>query len=323
MKNSKKLIIMYGPTGVGKTDTSLLLSTMTHIEIINGDVGQLYQPIAIGTAKPDWQQESVPHHLFDYCTTPKDITVVIYRKLLLDTAEAIWARGATPVIVGGSGFYIKSLFFPPKQSEFVYLEQKKDANLTSTSLDSCSTEELWNLLYQHDPKRAQELIIQDRYRIMRALELVQKGVKPSSVAPEYVPFPADVLVLFLSRPREELYQRINDRTETMMQQGWIDEVKPLLGTTWEPFLLRKKLLGYNDIIDYLKLDNPTPDNYEHLIVTIQQKTRNYAKRQCTFWRMLKKVLDTHFEYPSSAQEVDLTEKSTTLTKVLEAFLKGN
>ena len=243
MKNSKKLIIMYGPTGVGKTDTSLLLSTMTHIEIINGDVGQLYQPIAIGTAKPDWQQESVPHHLFDYCTTPKDITVVIYRKLLLDTAEAIWARGATPVIVGGSGFYIKSLFFPPKQSEFVYLEQKKDANLTSTSLDSCSTEELWNLLYQHDPKRAQELIIQDRYRIMRALELVQKGVKPSSVAPEYVPFPADVLVLFLSRPREELYQRINDRTETMMQQGWIDEVKPLLGTTWEPFLLRKKLLG--------------------------------------------------------------------------------
>jgi tRNA dimethylallyltransferase len=317
MKHSKKLIIIYGPTGVGKTDLSFSINNLTSIEIINGDVGQLYQPIAIGTAKPDWKNEAIPHHLFDYCTEPKDITVVEYRALILQKVEEIWERGATPVIVGGSGFYIKSLFFPPKQ---------QSVSLPDVSMeehgDGKSTEELWDILYQHDPERAQSLIVQDRYRIMRALDLVGKGVKPSTLAPEYVPFPADVLLVFLSREREELYTRINQRVELMMQQGWIDEVRTLMGTNWESFLLRKKLIGYNDIIDYLASNDKNSELYDALIATIQKKTRNYAKRQCTFWRMLKKLLDNNFKDGSLAQEIDLNHTSSIVTSSIVQFLKG-
>ncbi len=321
MKHTKKLIIIYGPTGVGKTDMSLAIDKLTPIEIINGDVGQLYEPLAIGTAKPDWKNDPIPHHLFDYCTTPQDITVVMYRTLLLEKAEDIWARGATPVIVGGSGFYLKSLFYPPKNEVELVPEDRGVCDLSDT--ENKSTEDLWNLLYEHDPERAQALIVQDRYRILRALDLVKKGIKPSTLTPEYEPFPAEILVFFLNRPREELYQRIDQRVEIMMQQGLIQEVKKLLGTDWETFLLRKKLIGYNDILEYLRQEDQSVDQYQILIEKIQKKTRNYAKRQITFWRMLKKLLDKNFMQPSSAQEIDLAQEEGTLTKVLENFLKGD
>ena len=112
-------------------------------------------------------------------------------------------------------------------------------------IEKKTNEELWNCLYQYDAQRAKTIHVQDRYRIIRALEIAASGIQPSLLIPEYVPFPADVLLLFLSRPRQQLYERINDRTEVMMKQGWIDEVKTLLGTEWEQFLLRKKIIGYN------------------------------------------------------------------------------
>ncbi len=317
MKYSKKLIIIYGPTGVGKTDLALSLDKLEPIEIVNGDSGQLYEPLSIGTAKPDWKNEIIPHHLFDYCKTPIDITVVEYRKLILETIEDIWLRGATPVIVGGSGFYINSLFFPPKHNDSAL-----DAKIKKTEEDTKSTQELWNLVYQHDPKRAQSLAIQDRYRIIRALDIIASGHKPSTLVPEYVPFPAEVLLIFLNRDRHELYERINQRTEIMMQQGWIDEVKKIIGTEWQEFLLRKKIIGYDDIIKYIVSDDSN-FTYAKLIESIQQKTRNYAKRQCTFWRMLQKKLHSHFIHPSVVMEFDLNEKNSTIMSILKKFLKDD
>ncbi len=309
MKN--KLIIIYGPTGVGKTDYALSLGKSLNIEIINGDVGQFYEPLAIGTAKPDWKKEPIPHHLFDVLEKPEDCTVVNYRSLVLEKVKEVWSRGAFPVIVGGSGFYIKSLFFTPKGEPCGQQEALSE-----------KTEELWQILKKRDPKRAAEIYQQDRYRIERALALLNKGATPSECVPEYESIKADVLLCFLNRPRTELYDRINQRTHIMFEQGWLAEIEPLMNTDWKEFLVRKKLIGYNDIITFLQGDR-TDQEREFLYTSIQKKTRNYAKRQLTFWRMLEKLMNQYFEQPSKAIEVDVAQVTPEKFKEsVERFIKG-
>lgn len=308
--NQNKLIIIYGPTGVGKTDYALSLGQNLNIEIINGDVGQFYEPLAIGTAKPDWKNEPVPHHLFDVLQNPEDCTVVKYRSLVLEKVKEVWGRGAIPIIVGGSGFYIKSLFFVPQGA---HCDQDEPSRET--------TEELWQKLKKRDPKRAEEIYQQDRYRIERALTLLSKGTKPSECVPEYQSIDADVLICFLNRPRPELYDRINQRTQIMFDQGWLAEVKPLMNTPWQEFLVRKKLIGYNDIITFLEGDR-TNQEKEFLYSSIQKKTRNYAKRQLTFWRMLQKLMNTHLPEKSEAIEFDVSLVSPEqFKKSIENFIK--
>ena len=263
---------MQGPTGVGKSDTVTEIGNNLDIEIINCDMGQFYEPVAIGTAKPHWQKENIPHHLFDVITEPKNLTVAEYRKKILLKMEEIWERKKTPVLVGGSGFYGKSLFFPPQG---IYSDGS-----------SYNTLKTWDELFSVDPDRAQEIDKHDHYRIQRAFELLSKGITPSTVKPVYKPPADDFLLIFLSREREELYTRINTRTEKMLQEGWIEETKKLMGTKWEPFLEQKKLIGYPEIFEYLRGN----DSFEYMQKTIQKKTRHYAKRQMTFWRMFKRCM---------------------------------
>ena len=156
---------------------------------------------------------------------------------------------------------------------------------------------------------------------MRALSLLDQGIIPSSLQPDYVPFVADVCLLFLSRDRQELYERIDSRVAIMMDQGWMQEVQTLLGTPWQEFLLRKKLIGYSEIIHYLECENKTPEMYENLVAVIQQKTRHYAKRQVTFWRMLHKILKQHFMLPSCAYEIDLATQHNEIATIVQSFLK--
>lgn len=113
-QHSSYLIIIAGPTGVGKSDVGLALASNINGEIINADVGQLYTPLSIGTAKPEWKESEVPHHLFDVLDKPVDFTVTQYRELLLKTVHDVCNRNRVPIIVGGSSFYLSSLFFPPK-----------------------------------------------------------------------------------------------------------------------------------------------------------------------------------------------------------------
>ena len=109
------VIIIYGPTGVGKTECADYIASRLPIEIINCDMGQFYTPLSIGTAKPDWKAASVPHHLFDVIDTPKLFTVLEYRKRVQAIVHTIWKANKIPIIIGGSSFYISSLFFPPLQ----------------------------------------------------------------------------------------------------------------------------------------------------------------------------------------------------------------
>ena len=171
------------------------------------------------------------------------------------------------------------LFFPP-------LEQ------SLTTITDCVKEETatWELLQQKDPARAKLIDKNDTYRIMRALQLCHQSLQPSQLQPLYNPIEGKALIVFITRDRNELYKRINERVESMIQQGWIQEVFSLIGTKWENFLERKKLIGYTDILHFITKENSNPNAYKKMIESIQQKTRHYAKRQETFWRMLVKKM---------------------------------
>lgn len=279
------MLIIYGSTGVGKSDFACAIAREIPAEIINMDVGQLYTPLSIGTAKPNWRNEPTPHHFFDIINEPKNYTVVQYRQALHSLVGDIRQRGNLPIIVGGSGFYLKSLFFPPHDT---LRTQKSVASLSE------SEDDLWTQLYEIDPDRALSIKPHDTYRLQRALDLwITTGNKPSLHKPSYTNIFGEYFVLYLNREREDLYTRINGRVSAMFDQGWIEEVEQLTGTNWIPFIEQKKIIGYNEVVDYIKNNKPS-DLYPELIANIQKRTRYYARKQGTFWRMFEKNIAEHF-----------------------------
>jgi len=266
-------IVIAGPTAVGKTDFSCDLALEIDGEVINADVGQFYTPLAIGTAKPDWRAMPVQHHLFDVLSTPGSYNIMQYRQDVSKLMQEIWSRGKTPIIVGGSSFYIKALYFLLQES----MSPQAPTNQIPVT---------WENLHAIDPKRALQISKNDRYRIERALTIWSaSGIKPSEIQEDFNPL-AQSYFINIQRPRADLYERINLRTEIMLKEGWIEEVQGLMDTEWIPFLQQKKIIGYPEIIDFLE----NKISYETLVATIQKKTRNYAKRQCTFLRMLEQKL---------------------------------
>ncbi len=277
---SRFIIILSGPTGVGKTDFILRLADSFPLEVINADVGQLYTPLIIGTAKPDWRHEKVPHHLFDVIDEPASLTVTQYRNLVKPIIEQCWQKNTIPVLVGGSLFYIQSLLFPPQEQNSQQVSEQ-DYSLEGN---------LWQKLQEIDPERAKALHHNDTYRLQRALHIWHEtGIKPSLQKPLYNPL-APYLFLYCTRERNDLYARINERVTSMIQAGWLEETSVLLDTPWQDFLLKKKIIGYDDILHYFLQHSR---DKESLIALIAKKTRNYAKRQETFWRGLEKKLSEY------------------------------
>lgn len=297
--DTSKVILISGPTGVGKTAFVDQLSQAIPIEIINGDVGQMYLPFSIGTAKPPWRDSEIPHHLFDILSEPVSFSAMKFRRKIVGLIQEIFARAHVPVIVGGSAFYLLSLFFPvpdfPSSSD--------------SQNNSEDTSNGWQALHQIDPQRAREIDPSDSYRIERALAIWRAtGVKPSVYKPVFEPFAPAVLV-WISRDREQLYERINARVDQMLHQGWVEEVRKVIGSEWELFLRNKKLIGYDTIISYCDGDI----DKQELVRIIAQKTRNYAKRQITFWRSFKEKIEAAQKEQLSSgaksvtiQEFDLT-----------------
>lgn len=275
----KCVVILFGPTAVGKTELGERLAAALPGEIVNGDMGQFYTPLTIGTAKPDWIRSATPQHLFDIINEPRMMSVTEYRDRVMCVLNQIWARKNIPIIIGGSGFYIKSLFFPPtigtssKSNGHVYAPEEKR----------------WQQLYEIDPERARRIHPHDFYRINRALDIFfTTGQKPSEHMPRYQPIGSFCFV-YLQRDRSDLYNRINERALLMLRNGWLQEVARLQNTQWESFLKSKKLIGYDDILEYLEKEKKE----DQLILAqhIAQKTRNYAKRQETFGNKLYQQLE--------------------------------
>jgi tRNA dimethylallyltransferase len=282
-----QIIIIVGPTASGKTTLAEHLAAHHKGEIINADMGQFYNPLTIGTAKPLWREKPFSCHLFDIIDVPETIDVRRYRTLVRTAVDDCIKRQALPIIVGGSLFYVQSLFFPPlevpiQEAAFeIKFEQDTDA--------------LWQLLHTIDAERAHALHPNDRYRIVRALEIWQTTQqKPSSLKPLYeVPFDVPVEIIALEPPREMLAERIYQRTTQMIyHEGWIAEAEALIDTPWETFVQERGFIGYAELFAWIR-DGKNRDMLPELCALISQRTQQYAKRQVTFWHKLHKLLAPH------------------------------
>lgn len=306
-----RVIIIAGPTASGKSDVAVKLAENIGGEVVNADTAQMYTRVSVGTAKPsDWATHPIKHHLFDICDQPVDFDVMQYRTQILAVVGQIQSRGKVPILVGGSLFYIKSLFFPPHEAP---------SSISAIPPEVCqlSTEHLWQHLEQIDPVRAKQIHPHDVYRVTRALAIwYDSGVLPSLLVPQFSqPFP--VMFFFLSPSVDELYDRINRRTEVMINDmGWIDEVKLLMADEpWKELVHKKGFIGYPIIMQWLLAGAPK-EALSLVIQDIQQETRSYAKRQRTFWRSFARQLEEMRSAECVVREVGIGDD---LQKMIRPF----
>jgi tRNA dimethylallyltransferase len=280
MENQLHTLYVTGATATGKTAFADRLATLIPAEIVNMDIGQCYTPLSIGTAKPMLTATTVPHHLFNIFDTPRSLTVVEYGTMLRATIAAIHARGNHALIVGGSAFYLTSLFFPPQQSP------------TTKGVEMMIDDDepdLWQQLHHIDSQRAADIQPNDTYRLKRALAIWHAtGTKPSLCRPRFAPLITPWHIVYCVRDRDDLYARINTRVIEMVTNGWIDEVESIKDSPWEALVRDKHIIGYPELLDYKK--GADGRLLQEVIAAIAQKTRHYAKRQITFFRRLQRLL---------------------------------
>lgn len=301
---NKKIIVLTGPTGVGKTTLSLRLAATFNGEIINADASQIRKKLDIGTAKIDLQTTNIKHHLLDFLTINEDFSIYDYQRLARQKIDDLLLNNKLPFLVGGSGLYLNSTLYdydlssPSRQAEFA----QQFIDLTDA--------ELHLKLQGLDSAAAENIPINNRRRVLRALELAMGDAKRiseniSSRVPLY-----DCLVICFTTERTILYQRINDRVESMFVAGWIKECQDLLDEGID--LHQIKDIGYSEIGSYLQGEI----TLEKVKDIIKQKTRNYAKRQLTWFKNKMNCLFINIDYENQEQNV------IQVTEIIDKFLKN-
>lgn len=283
----KPLVVLTGPTAVGKTKASIGLAKAIGGEIISADSMQVYEYMDIGSAKirPE-EMQGIPHYLVDELKPWDEFHVVRFQQMAKKAMEQIYANGHIPIIVGGTGFYIQALLY--------------DIDFTSTSQDDNyrqdlenlakekGAEYLHNMLREIDPKSAEDIHANNIKRVIRALEYYhQTGQKMSRHNEEerQKESPYEFIYFVLNAPREQLYQRIDRRVDQMMSEGLVEEVKRLkeMGCTKE--MVSMQGLGYKEILAYLDGEYAL----DEAVYTIKRDTRHFAKRQLTWFRRERQV----------------------------------
>ncbi len=274
------IIVIVGPTGVGKTKLSIELAKIYNGEVINADSTQIYKDLDIATAKvTEKEKEGIPHHLIDIKNIDEEYTVYNYQKDCRNKIEEIRARNKTPIIVGGTGLYINAVLY-----DYKFEEEKYD-----NSYENYNTNELYQKLINIDPNT--NIHKNNRKRIIRALNYYQNNNKPMSEKETTKNMLYDAYIIGLTTNREELYDRINKRVDTMFINGLENEAKKIYNTN-----VRSKAvmtpIGYKELFEYF--DNNITK--EEAIELIKKRSRNYAKRQYTWFnnKLNVKWFDVNF-----------------------------
>ncbi|WP_425060947.1 tRNA dimethylallyltransferase [Sporomusa carbonis] len=278
----ERLIVVIGPTAVGKTKLSIDLAQRLGSEIISGDSMLVYRGMDIGTAKPDMLERSgVVHHMIDILDPCQEFNVVDFQHHARKLITQINNRGLIPILAGGTGLYVRALLegyqFSPAPSDET-IRQK----LTGMA-EQYGNQFLHNMLAQVQPETAARLHPNDLRRIIRALEvyyLSGETVSQDKTATNELLYDAAVIGLNLNRA--SLYARINQRVDIMLEQGLVDEVSKLLKQGVPPDCQAMHGIGYKEIVEYL---NEGKDLFT-VIENVKQATRNFAKRQLTFFRRM-------------------------------------
>ena len=271
------LIVIVGPTGSGKTETALKLADFYHAPIINADAFQIYQDMNIGTAKiakSDKHYQS--HYLLDIVKPNQTYSVKQYQEDFRKTYEQLKKQYQNIIVCGGTGLYIKAALYD--------YEFEDEEEMDVSDLESMSNEELYILLKKLDSKATETIHMNNRKRVIRAIQIARThdSNKSESIDKQEHDFyykDENVRFLFLNPNREELYANINARVDQMMSSDLVDEVKGLLNN-YELSLTAKAAIGYKEVIDYLD----GKYSLEECIELIKKRTRNYAKRQVTFFK---------------------------------------
>ena len=301
-----RLVIICGPTGVGKTSAGIGACRHFGGEIVSADSMQVYRKMDIGTAKPTAEeQRAARHHLIDIVDPDEPFDAARFSEMARSVVNELHATDTVPFVVGGTGLYIKSLLYGIFQAESPPDEVRQRIKAEAEQHGSAA---LHNRLQQLDPATAGRLHPNDTYRIIRALEMIEttgKSISSHHAHHGFNEMPYEALKIGLEMGREVLYDRINVRVDRMISEGLQQEVEGLLGRGYSAELKSMQSIGYRHMVDYLqgRLD------WEEAVRTLKRDTRRFAKRQFTWFKADPEIIWT---------EPDRVEE---LYPKIEAFLK--
>ena len=287
----KPLIILAGPTAVGKTSLSIRLAKETGGEIISADSMQVYRHMDIGSAKITKEEmEGVPHYLVDMLEPEEEFNVVRFQQMAEEAAERIWEKGKIPLVVGGTGFYIQALLY-----DIDFTENDGDESyrrrLEQKTSDEEGASELYEMLTTVDPKAAREIHPRNLKRIIRALEFhhqTGKKISEHNETQRQKSSPYNYAYFVLTDERSRLYERIDQRVDLMMEQGLLDEVRYLKERGVRKDSTAMQGLGYKELYAYLEGEYPL----DEAVRIIKRDTRHFAKRQLTWFKRERDVIWT-------------------------------
>lgn len=304
MKQYKKpLIILTGPTAVGKTALSIQLAKSIHGQMISADSMQVYRHMDIGTAKitPE-EMQGIPHYLIDVLEPEEDFNVVRFQKMAKAALEQVYKAESIPIVVGGTGFYIQALLYDIAFEREEHQEEYEQKCDETDSVEEGSyrgklqklakeqgAEFLHEQLRQVDPASADAIHVNNVKRVIRALEFYhQTGIRISEHNEEQrqKESPYNFLYFVLTDDRTRLYERIDKRIDSMIEQGLVDEVRRLKASGCTGSMVSMQGLGYKEILNYLE-GNCT---LEEAVYVLKRDTRHFAKRQLTWFRRERDVI---------------------------------
>jgi len=275
------LLVIVGPTAVGKTKMAIQLAHRLQGEVVSADSRQVYRYMDIGTAKPTWEErEGIPHHLIDIIDPDEEFSVADYQRLAQRVIRDIWARNKLPILAGGTGFYISAVIDNYNfSSHAVNREYRRQMQRLGEKYGGAY---LLEKLRPVDPVAAERLHPNDLRRIIRALEVYEFTGRPLSQweREQDKESPYLLSIVGLTMDRAALYAVINRRVEEMIARGLVEEVRALLARGYSPDLNSMQGLGYKEIIPYLE----GKIELEEAVEILQRNTRRFAKRQMTWFR---------------------------------------
>ena len=276
------LIVLTGPTAVGKTSLSISLAKAVNGEIISADSMQVYKKMDIGSAKiRSEEMQGIPHYLVDVLEPEEEFHIVKFQQMAKKAMEDIYSRGKIPILVGGTGFYIQAV---TKDIDFTEAQQENDYRKELEALaEEKGGEHLHEMLRKVDPVSADAIHAHNVKRVIRALEFYHQNGSPISAHNEEQKqheSPYNLAYFVLNMPRELLYERIDLRVDQMMKEGLLEEVARLKEEGCHRGMVSMQGLGYKEILAYLDGEYPL----EEAVRVLKRDTRHFAKRQLTWFR---------------------------------------
>lgn len=280
-----KVLVIVGPTAAGKTAIAIEVARLVRAEIISADSRQIYKHLDIGTAKPDREQrKQVRFHLIDFVEPGEDYSCGQFARDATAKIEAIMKRNRIPLVCGGTGLYIRALFHPLDE---LPRSDRETKNRLRAALQTRGIEYLYRRLAGIDPEWARQIKPGDTQRILRGLEVYETTGQPFSTMLGKRKRPARFSPLYigLNIPRDTLYARIDQRFDEMLRRGLVREVESLLARGVDPSSNALRTIGYAEIVEYLE----EKSTLEQAAEKAKRRTRNYAKRQVTWFKRLPAI----------------------------------